>query len=216
MSFLSELKNQANALQKKQAGTVLSTAAQTQACENACRVFLDYMEDLCAQLNVINPPALGNFSLDGKAPFPQMVLANFRSDARQKMLRNNLVFDYIGLGWDGIPATGKVATHSVAVNFPPDLERVVKRLGAGGIRHERKETRHPETQKLTAYVFEYETQFRGTLVVTPNHDTGHIAFRGTSMGGFELLTTTYPAGDVSGVLLDEIAKKICGHASRFT
>jgi hypothetical protein len=215
MSFLSDLKSQASELQKKQAGTALDTASQTQACERACNTLLHYIQELCAQLNVINPPAIGQFSLDGKAQFPSMVLANFRSDARKKTLRNAQVYDYIGVGWDGIPATGKVATHSVAVNFPPDLERVIKRLGVGGVQHERKETRHPTTQKLTAYVFEYETRFRGSLMATPNHDTGHIAFRGTCMGGLELLNTTYLASDISSALLDEMAKKIIGHLSRF-
>jgi hypothetical protein len=170
---------------------------------------------LGTQLNVINPPAVGRYSLDAKAMFPAMLMKNFRSDARKKMLRNQEVFDSLGMGWEMLPANGPVTTHSVTVNFPPDLERVVQRLSVGQIKHERKEVRHPETQKLQAYVFEYQTQSRGSILVTPDHDKGQLAFRITNMGGFELLNVTYPASQVTQGLMDELAKKLVGQASRF-
>ena len=215
MSFLSELKSQASALQKQQAGTVRDYAATTKACEVACHTALRYLQDLCAQLNVISPPAAGSYSLDGKAQFPAMVLKNFRCDSRKKTLRNQEVFDTIGAGWDLLPSTGGVAVHSVTVNFPPDLERVNQRLSAGQIQHERKETRHPDTNKLQAYVFEYRTQSRGAIMITPDHDTGQIAFRISSVGGFEVMNISYPATQVTQGLLDELAKKLVGHSSRF-
>ncbi|MEO6016323.1 MAG: hypothetical protein ABIP46_03635 [Polaromonas sp.] len=215
MSFLSELKSQASALQKQQAGTAQDHAASTKACELACQTALRYLQDLCAQLNVISPPATGSYSLDGKAQFPAMVLKNFRCDARRKMLRNQEVLDAIGAGWDLLPGTGSVAVHSVTVNFPPDLERVNQRLSAGQIQHERKETRHPDTNKLQAYIFEYRTQSRGGIMITPDHDTGNIAFRISNVGGFEVMNTSYPAAQVTQGLLDELAKKLVGQPSRF-
>ena len=69
MSFLSELKSRANALQGLQLGAQRDLMAGTQACEQACRMALVYLQDLCAQLNVIQPPAPAAYSLDGKAPF---------------------------------------------------------------------------------------------------------------------------------------------------
>jgi hypothetical protein len=215
MSFLSELKNQADALQKQQSGVDVDLAAHTQSCEQACRTLQRYLQDLGTQLNVINPPAVGRYSLDAKAMFPAMLMKNFRSDARKKMLRNQEVFDSLGMGWEMLPATGAVTTLSVTVNFPPDLERVVQRLSVGQIKHERKEVRHPETQKLQAYVFEYQTQSRGSILVTPDHDKGQLAFRITNIGGFELLNVTYPASQVTQGLMDEMAKKLVGQASRF-
>ena len=215
MSFLNELKSQANALQKQQASTDVDLAAHTTSCEQACHTLRRYMQDLGTQLNVINPPAAGHYNLDGKAMFPAMVMKNFRSDARKKMLRNQEVFDSLGMGWELLPATGTVTTHSVTVNFPPDLERVMQRLSVGQIKHERKDVRHPETQKLQAYVFDYQTQSRGSILVTPDHDKGQLAFRITNMGGFELLNTTYAASQVTQGLMDELAKKLVGQASRF-
>jgi hypothetical protein len=215
MNFLSELKNKANALQNQQAGVQQDLAAHTQACESACSVSLKYLRELCSQLNIIQPPAPGSYSLDGKAPFPALVMRNFRCDDRRKLLRSEGVCDYIGMGWDLQPTTGQVATHSVTVNFPPDLERVTQRLSMGQIKHERKEVRHPETNKLQAYVFEYQTESRAFVTITPDHDTGQITFRLVNVGGFELFTTRYPAAKVTSALMDELAKKLVGQPSRF-
>lgn len=215
MSFLAELKNQANALQKQQSDVHVDLIENTHACERACNTLRRYLQDLGVQLNVINPPAIGSFSLDAKTMFPAMLMKNFRSDARKKMLRNQEVFDSLGMGWEMLPADGAVAVNSVTVNFPPDLQRVEQRLSIGQIKYERKEVRHAETQKLQAYVFEYQTQSRGSILVTPNHDNGQLAFRITNMGGFELLNITYLASQVTQGLMDELAKKLLGQASRF-
>ena len=215
MSFLSELKSRANALQGLELGAQRDLMAGTESCEKACRTALAYLQDLCAQLNVIQPPAAGAYSLDGKAPFPDLVQRNFRCDARRKMLRNAEVFDYIGVGWDLLPATGQVATHTVTVNFLPDLERVTNRLSVGQIQHERKDLRHPDSNKLLAYEFDYQTESRAFVTLTPSHDTGQMAFRVTNVGGFGVLNTAYPAAQVTQKLLDELAKKLVGQPSRF-
>jgi hypothetical protein len=215
MSFLSELKSRANALQGLQHGAQHDLVANTEACELACRMALAYLQDLCAQLNVIHPPAAGAYSLDGKLLFPTLVQLDFRCDARRKTLRDRPVFDHIGVGWDLLPANGQVATHTVSVNFPPDLERVTQRLSIGQVQHERKDQRHPETNKLLAYVFDYQTAARAFIKLTPDHDTGHIALQVTNVGGFGVLNTRYPAAQVTHPLMEELAKKLVGQPSRF-
>lgn len=215
MSFLSELKNQANQLREQQTGAAQDLAGLTKTTEMACITAWKYMQDLCAQLNVIKPTAAGQFSLDGKTKFPELQMLNFRCDARKKMHRGQEMFDYIGVGWDLLPTTGQVATHSVLVNFPPDLERVTKRLSHGQIQHERKEQRHPETNKLQAYVFEYQTQSRGSVTLTPDQDAGRMAFRLVNIEEFSVDYLTYPAEQISSFLLDELAKRIVGQRNRF-
>ena len=209
MSFLSDLKSQANALQGLELGAQRDLLASVDACEKACRMALAYLQDLCAQLNVIQPPAPGVYSLDGKAPFAAstaLAQRNFRCDARRKLLRSTDVCDYIGVGWDLLPAGGLVASHSVAVNFPPDLARVAKRLAVGQVAHERTEQRHLESGKLLANVFDYQTAARAFVTLTPDHDTSQIAFRLTNVGGFGVLGTVYPAAQVTRPLMDEMAK----------
>jgi hypothetical protein len=215
MSFLNELKNQAHQLREQQAGIQQDLAGVTKLTEAVCANAWRYLQDLSAQLNVIKPLAPGRYSLDGKSSFPQLQMLNFRSDARKKMHRSQEMFDYIGMGWDLLPATGQVATHSVAVNFPPDLERVTKRLSIGQINHERKEQRHPDTNKLQAYIFEYQTHIRGSVVITPDQDTGQIALRIANVGGFEVLNLTYPASQLTTLVLDELAKKLVGQPNTF-
>jgi hypothetical protein len=215
MSFLNELKTQAQSLQNQQQGDHHHVAANTEATEIACKIAVKYLQDLTAQLNIIQPPAHGNYSLDGKAPWPALKLTSFRCDARKKMLHSKEVFDYVAMGWNLQPSTGQVAQHSVTVNFPPELERVTQRLAIGQVRHERKETRHPETNKLLAYCFEYETASAGSLTLTPEHDAGQVAFRVCNVGGFQVLQTRYPAKQVNQGLLDELAKFLVGQSSRF-
>ena len=215
MSFLSELKSRANALQGTELGAQRNLMATAEACEAACRMALAYLQDLCAQLNVIKPPATGSYSLDGRTPFPPLVQRNFRCDARRKPLRHAEVCDYIGVGWDLLPATGPVVGCSVSVNFPPELARVTERLALGQITHERQEQRHPDTGKLLAYVFDCQTEARAFLTLKPDHDSGSIAFRVTNVGGFGLLQTRYPAAQVTPALMDELAKKLVGQPSRF-
>lgn len=216
MSFLSELKSQANALQGLERGAHRDLLASTEACEKACRMALVYLQDVCAQLNVIKPAAPGDYSLDGKVPFPPLAQRNFRCDARRKMLRSAEVCDFIAVGWDLLPADGQVATHSVAVNFPPDLERVAERLSVGHVAHERKDHRHAVSGKLLAYVFDYQTAVRAFVTLTPDHDSGQIAFRLTNIGGFGVMTTRHPAVQVTQRLMDELGKKLMGRPSRFS
>jgi hypothetical protein len=215
MSFLNELKHQAQSLQDQQQGNQQSVAANTEVTEIACKVALKYLQDLCAQLNIILPPAHGSYSLDGKAQWPALKLSGFRCDARKKMLRGKEAFDYLAVGWNLAPATGQIAHHSLTVNFPPELERVQQRLSIGQIRHERKDLRHPETSKLQAYVFDYDTASAGSITLTPEHDTGQMAFRVCCVGGFQVLSTRYPANKVNQALLDELAKHLVGQTSRF-
>lgn len=215
MGFLAELKSRANVLQGLEVNAQRDLMAGTEVCEKACRMALAYLQDLCAQLNVIKPAAPVVYSLDGKVPFSALAQRNFRCDARRKLLRNAEVFDHIGVGWDLNPISGQVATHSVTVNFPPVLDRVAERLSTGQIAHERRERRHPDTSKLLAYVFDYQTEARAFITLTPEHDTGQIDFRVTNVGGFGVLNVRYDAAQVTHRLMDELAKKVVGRPSRF-
>lgn len=214
MSFLNQLKSQAAALQHQQAGVQRSFEESTAQTEYACQTVWVYLQELMRQLNVI-APAGPQLSVDGKTPWPAMHLKDFRFDARKKHLRGKEVFDYLTLGWDIVPQQGKPVAASVKVNFPPDLERVQKRLGLGAIPHDRQDVRDPERNALRAYRFEFLTQSRGSVVVTPDHDQASLAFRLTNLSGFELVTSTWTAQRVGSSLMDELAKRIVQQPSLF-
>jgi hypothetical protein len=189
-------------------------AENTEQTEAACKVVLPYLQDLARQLNVIGPAA-PKFSLDGKTPWPAMKLVEFRVDSRKKMLRDREVFDYIGMGWRIVPQIGQPVGGSVRVNFPPDLQRVESRLAMGPVKHERKELRHPEKNTLQAIQFDYLTETRGNVFVTPDHDKAELAFRLLNTSGFEVVATNWPAAKVKAEVLDELAKLIVSEPNRF-
>ena len=214
MSFLNQLKSQAKALQGEQDAQQHDLALNTAQTEAAAvRAWL-YLQDLAKQLNVIAPDG-PSLSLDGKTPWPAMRLSGFRADSRMKRLRQQDVHDHLGMWWRILPVSGQAVAGEISVNFPPDLERVESRLAAGQVRHERKEIRHAEKNSLLAIRFEYMTESRGTLTLTPDHDKAQIAFRIANARGFEVVSVTKPAADVTPALLDEMAKLVIGQPNRF-
>jgi hypothetical protein len=214
VSFLNQLKSQAKELQNQQARQTADLEGNTAQTEKACDLTQFYLRDLARQLNVISPAA-PKFTLDGKTPWPAMKFTDFRADARKRMLRNKEVFEWIGMGWRVVPQVGQPVGGTVKVNFPPDLERVKARLAMGPVKHEVKELRDPEKNKLLALQFDYITETRGNVMVTPDHDSATIAFRVMNASGFEIINTTYPSAMVKNDLLDELAKLIVSQPNRF-
>lgn len=214
MSFLNQLKQQAKTLQTQQTAQEHDLVASTVATEAACQRIWHYLDDLQRQLNVIEPAA-PPLSLDGKSHGPAMKQTTFRFDARKKKLRDQEVFDYLALGWQLVPLDAEVAKGLVKVNFPPDLERVERRLRIGHVAHERQEQRHPQTNGLLAIVFEHEWAARASVVVTADHDQGLLQFRLAGVNGLEIAHAQYRAGQIGPAVLDELAKLVVGERSDF-
>ena len=55
---------------------------------------------------------------------------------------------------------------SATANFPPDLDKIERRIAAGSIRHERINVRHPEKNTLKEVRFDFEAEARGSITVT--------------------------------------------------
>jgi hypothetical protein len=214
VSFLNQLKTQAKTLQNQQERETADLDKNTADTEKASDLTLYYLRELAGQLNVLSPAA-PKFTLDGKTPWPAMKFVDFRVDSRKKVLRNKEVMDFIGMGWRVVPQVGNPVGGSVKVNFPPDLERVKARVMMGPVKHEVKELRDPEKNKLLALQFDYTTETRGSVMVTPDHDKAMIAFRIMNATGFEILNTSYPAAMVKHDVLDELAKLIVSQPHRF-
>jgi hypothetical protein len=214
VSFLNQLKSQANALKSQQGEAQQNLEENANQTEDASRFALQYLHDLARHLNVIAPPG-PSMSLDGKTPWPAMKLVDFRVDSRKKMLRDREVFDYFAIGWRIVPAIGQPVGGTVTVNFPPDLHRVESRLALGPVKHERKEVRHPEKNTLLALQFDYITETRGNVVVTADHDKAELAFRLMNASGFGVANTTWPAARIRAEVMDELAKLIVGEPNRF-
>ncbi len=214
MSFLDQLKSQANALQTQRVSEQQNLDAFVRQTELACQTVALYLAELAKQLTVIQPagPAL---TLDGRTPWPAMKLDGFRVDSRKKKLGDREVCDYIAMGWQIVPRSGDPVQAVVSVNFPPDLERVEKRLNYGGVRFDRQEIRYPDSNKLQEIRFEYQTQARGYVTVSAVHEEARLNFRLANLSGFEILNVRWDAVRVDTALLDELAKLVVGQPNRF-
>ncbi len=214
MSFLNQLKSQANAVQTQKTQDTSMREGNLQKTELACTTAWRYLEELAKHLDVLLPSG-PEFALEKKARWPAMKLTTFRVDSRKKMLRDREVVDTITMGWQIVPRDGQPTTASVRVNFPPELERVEQRLWFGGVKFERKDIRHPEKNTLKEICFEYVTQARGYVTITPDHDHARLAFRLANTDGFAIKNVTWSAEDIQSELLDELAKLIVAQPSRF-
>lgn len=214
MSFLQQLKQQARSLQSQQEESRQSLDANVQMTELACRRISDYLGELPRQLNVIEPPVVP-LSLDGRMVWPPMKQVEFRSDVRKKRFMDREIIDYIAMGWRIVPADGTPGQMTVGVNFPPDLERVERRLSAGHVPHQRREQRHPQTNRLQMLFFDHEAVAKASVLVTPDHEVGTVTFRLGCVQNLDVVTTSYPAASVTADLLDELARLIVGQPSRF-
>lgn len=214
MSFLDQLRSQASQLQGQQVQQQEGLEANTRQTEDACKTAWTYLQDLARQLNVLKPTG-PELSVDGKSAWPAMALVEFRTDARKKLLRHKEVFDYLAMGWDIVPKLGTPIEAAASANFPPDLQRIETCLRIGGIKHERKDVRHPEKNTLLAYNFEYLTQARGYVNIAPDHDRGVLSFRLSNLKGFEVHNCEWPASKVDVPLMDELAKLLVQQPSRF-
>lgn len=213
MSFLNQLKTQAKALQGERVSQLHGLEERAAATEQAGKMVLFYLQDLARQLSVIEPAGPA-FTLDGKTAWPAMKLVDFHVDARRKMLRNREVIDYVAMGWQVVPQIGAVS-GVVSVNFPTEMRRVEDRLAMGPVKHERREVRRPDTSALVEVRYEYQTQTRGSVLATLDHDNGMVHWRLLNTAGFEIVQTTWPSARVQQSLLDELAKRVVGQPNSF-
>ena len=214
MSFLNQLKSQAQNLAVEQTKSSTDVQTNTKQTELACKTVWHYVSELCKTLNVI-APAAPEFALDKNAVWPPMKLQAFRSDSRKKMLRDQEVVDSISLAWEIVPMVGKLGTGVVEVDFVPALERVEKNLHSGGVKFERKDVLQPDKKPRRVIRFEYVTQARGYVTITPDHDNAQIAFRLANTMGFGVKNVTWPVDRMQTEFLDELAKLIVAQPSRF-
>jgi hypothetical protein len=214
MSFLNQLKSQAQSLAVEQTKSSTDVETNTKQTELACKTVWHYVSELCKTLNVI-APAAPEFALDKNAVWPPMKLQAFRSDSRKKMLRDQEVVDSISLAWEIVPMVGNPGTGVVEVDFVPALERVEKNLHSGGVQFERKDVVQPDKKPRRVIRFEYVTQARGYVTITPDHDNAQIAFRLANTMGFGVKNVTWPVDRMQTDFLDELAKLIVAQPSRF-
>lgn len=211
VSFLDDLKRQAQALKAQKDGDAASLARNTALTEAACKTVFTYFTTLAPQLEVLRPPSHARYTLDRQNVLERLPLTDFRVDSRRKRLGNDDVFDFIVMHWQ--LKTGR--EFHLMKDFMPDIEKLEAKLHQSGMKFENEAVRHAETGKLQGRRYTFVADFTGLVRVTAQHEAAKLHFHIQNIDGFETVTLALPALEVSGSRLDELAKWITGHPHAF-
>ena len=211
MSFLDDLKRQAEATRAQQTTDEHALERNAGLTDMACKAASNYFAQLVQQLNVLKPRSKVTYRLDRTQRFSDLPLVDFRADTRQKRLRGAEVCDHVVMRW-------RLASHrplAVTKNFVPDIDSLEARLRRGGVKFEAHEVRHPETAKLQEMRYEFVADFNASVLVTPDHATARLRFELVNLDGFETVTVEFPAFEVGAKRLDDLAHWVLGEPNQF-
>jgi len=211
VGFLDDLKRQAEAARAQQSSSAGSQERNSMLADSACNTALRYFTTLAQQLNVLQPTSKVTYRLDKRNLCTNLRLSEFRADSRLKKLRNADVYDFVVLR-----CTAKSGqAMQVAKDFPPDAEKLEARLRQAGVPFEVDQVRNPETGKYLETRYEFVADFGVSARITPDHDSGWVSFRLTNFEGFETVTIDFPAIEIGGARLDELARWLVGEPNTF-
>lgn len=210
MSFLDDLKRQADAQREQQSHDDAALQRNIEATEAACRSALAYFNTLADQLEVLKPQSPARFALDRQHHYAGLRMSDFYADARRKPLGAETGFDHVLLHWQ--LKTGQKLQFSK--DFPPDIERLDARLQQAAAPMEREVVRNPDNGKLVEVRYRVELDFRASVRLTPRHETASIHFQLQNVEALEGMSFELPAAQADASRLDELAKCLTGHPHR--
>lgn len=215
MSFLDNLKRQAEATaaaQNNQAGNV---ERQTLWVEAACKQALAYFHTLAQQLNVLQPVSGGRHQLDRQTVFNPLAQQQFRVDARRGDFGQGAVkgevFDHVVLHWE--MHSGQAL--DLSKDFPPDIEKLERRLRQSGAKVDTEVLRDADSSKLLCMRYRFPGVFLASVRLQPRHEEGLVTFKLMNLDDFDTVWATWPAADLTSAKLDELAKWIVGQPHCF-
>jgi hypothetical protein len=211
VSFLEDLKRQAEALKAQQTGDAAALARNTALAEAACKAVFGYFNALVPQLNVLEPVSPARFTLDRQNVFEGLRLTDFRMDSRLKPLRDQDVHDYLVLHWQ-LKSGRKL---QLMKDFLPDMEKLESKLRQSGAEVDNEAVRNQDNGKLLGRRYTFVADFFGSVRITPQHDTARMHFQMSNIDGFENVVVEFDAADITNARLDELARWITGHPHGF-
>lgn len=214
MSFLDQLKTQAQSVQAKSVVDQQTQQQVSEAVERAAHATWRYLDELAEHLRVLQPDG-PRLSADGKTPWPAMRATDFRVDARKKKVDDKELFDYVVMGWRLSPKMGVVVQGSVSTALLVEAKQIESRLDAAQVPFERFENRLPQRNTVQSVRLDYQTEARGMVRVVPHHASGELEFRLVCVTGLDVAKTTLSAVAFQGQRLDELAKLLVGQPSEF-
>ena len=211
MSFLNDLKKQADQLRADQTVSVATLEAHILATESACQLIFKYWVDLCKQLNVLQPTSVGRYAFDNKAVFTDLRFVDYRVDLRTRPLHGRQVTDYVVLYCD-LP-TGQ--TLNFSKNFLPDIKKLEARIAQSGVVCRPDEIRNHDNGKLVEKRYEFEATVAARIRVQPDPENARLAITVDNFDGLACWVIDFDAQAINVRALDELAKWMLGQANAF-
>jgi hypothetical protein len=211
VSFLNDLKKQADQLRAGQGVDKAVLQARIDITEQACQMTFKYWVDLCSQLDVLQPVARGRYVFDSKAAFDGLRLVSFRPDIRKRPYQGQQVTDHVALNCD--IRTGQEV--QLTKNFLTDIEKLERRIQQSCVQCTPEPIRDPDTGKLIEVRYGFVADMQAGVRLKPNHDDATVRFTVDNLEGLARWVIAFEAADVTVPLLDELAKWIAGQPNDF-
>ena len=211
MSFLDELKRQAQDLQATKSIDQGALARNTALAEAAATEASRYLLELAKQLEVIRPVSKTSYAFDHKTRLEGLTMLEFRFDSRRKRVREQDLTDHVSFGCV-LRGTGPVVLKK---NFVPEIEKLEARLWQAGITTQGEAVRDPDSARLIEMKYEFVPEVWMSLKIVPNHDLGLLRFRLSNLDGLETVECEFAPHLVGQRRLDELARWWLGHPHRF-
>lgn len=211
MSFLDQLKRQADAQREQNDLDEAALDERIECTEDACRLALRYLTQLADQLEVLRPASTARYQLDRQHVFEGLPMSDFYADARRKPLRRADGTDHIVLHWQ--LKSGQTLT--LVKNFPNDIEQLEARLRQAAVKVDPHIVRDPDNGKLIETRFKFDADFRAGVKLTPDHEHAIIHVHLQNLERLESLAFDLPADQIDEGRLDELARWLTGAPHRF-
>lgn len=211
MGYLDDLKRQADEARARQTLDTAALERNALVTDSACQSASRYLVSLAQQLNVLQPVSKAVFRFDSRNIFRDLKISNVRADSRMRKLRGAEVFDHVVFGFD--LKTGKRIT--ISKDFPPEIQKLEARLTQCDARFQSESLYDSEDGRFLEKRFEFLADFNAVVRMIPDHDSAWIQFQIVNLEGFETVTVQFPAFEVGGARLDDLARWILGEPNAF-
>jgi hypothetical protein len=206
LSFLDQLKRQADALRSRRSAEEEALWQRLRAVEDACRLAHRYCSTLAEQLQVIQPRSAAEYRLDRQHVFRALPMSDFYADARMSTEPGRELYDHVVLHWQC--KTGQ--SLQLVKDFPNDIEQLEARLRQGSVMFDADPIRNPDDGKLIEVRYALVADFRAGVRFNPRHEQAEIEVVLHNLDRLESLSFTLAADALDEARLDALARWITG------
>lgn len=216
MSFLDQLKQQAQARQAQDRKDHAEIERRLGLTEAACAAVWRYLNDLGRQLDVLQPVSRQRYLLDARCVVEGLPLVDFVGDIRKQRVQLGPLAERDLVHHVVLRATLRGGREvELSKDFPPEIEKLEARLAQAGIQCLGERLRDPETGNFRAMQYRFTPDIAVAVRVTPLHEEGQLRFEVQNLDGLSTVTASFPAFEVTTARLDELAKWWVGEPHRF-